>query len=66
MKKTNRNQNMTDQQLNRNMPSERGEGAKHQTRQAEHFEDKNLDQGSPHQRSRYDDTTGTVDNRNRR
>ncbi|HEX6914996.1 MAG TPA: hypothetical protein VF145_07130 [Chitinophagaceae bacterium] len=63
MKKTERNQNMTDQRVRNNeslntssLPLDRSRGKK------EVFRDSNLGQPEKKNRSRYDDETGTVEN----
>lgn len=62
MKKTNRNQNMTDQRLRNNEPVNTSSIPLDRKKNQERYSDVNLNQPAKNKRQRYDDTTGTVEN----
>lgn len=62
MKKTNRNQNMTDQRLRNDEPVNTSSIPLDRKKNQERYSDVNLNQPAKNKRQRYDDTTGTVEN----
>lgn len=63
MKKTDRNQNMTDQRLRNNESLNTGSLNNRKNAQPERYRDTNLNQPvNKNNRQRYDDYTGTVEN----
>ena len=62
MKKTNRNQNMTDQRLRNDEPVNTSSIPLDRKKNQERYSDVNLNQPVKNKRQRYDDTLGTVEN----
>lgn len=63
MKKTSRNQNMTDQRLRKDEPVNTSSLPLDRKKdEGERFSDQNLDQPRRNTKQRYDDYTGTVEN----
>jgi hypothetical protein len=62
MKKTDRNQNMTDQRLRNDESVNTSSLPLDRKKNQERYSDVNLNQPAKNKRQRYDDTTGTVEN----